>query len=446
MSAVMAHGLLQRLLWPGVRQKVLLVLLTVLACALTLSGTWMINEQKEIRLKEIDRRAQDISGYLARSVVYSVVGYDYHTIQLFLNDIVGSNDIIYARVENNRGNKMAEQGHIPANPENVVEFARDIVLDEEVVGKLAIALSTTNILQQTEKQKYSMFLREAVIIVLIAVGEFVALSFLIIRPVKIISNSLQSTSETALLAQDIPLDSHDEFGLLARQFNDLRHQLDAANRQLHTKIEVADQKLLTTNRQLIQQSYELKRINEELKMMSITDALTNLYNRRQLDAFLETEIAVATRHAEDLSLLMLDIDHFKKINDTYGHEVGDKVIQHVSKILRERVRKSDVVCRYGGEEFIVMLKRADAEFANSIAEKLRLAIAQEPPAEVDAALHVTVSVGVTTLASGHPPCAKEELLRTVDTALYYSKQHGRNRVTHSMEIATASPGSIGDHI
>lgn len=345
MSAVMAHGLLQRLLWPGVRQKVLLVLLTVLACALTLSGTWMINEQKEIRLKEIDRRAQDISGYLARSVVYSVVGYDYHTIQLFLNDIVGSNDIIYARVENNRGNKMAEQGHIPANPENVVEFARDIVLDEEVVGKLAIALSTTNILQQTEKQKYSMFLREAVIIVLIAVGEFVALSFLIIRPVKIISNSLQSTSETALLAQDIPLDSHDEFGLLARQFNDLRHQLDAANRQLHTKIEVADQKLLTTNRQLIQQSYELKRINEELKMMSITDALTNLYNRRQLDAFLETEIAVAMRHAEDLSLLMLDIDHFKKINDTYGHEVGDKVIQHVSKILRERVRKSDVVCR-----------------------------------------------------------------------------------------------------
>ena len=164
------------------------------------------------------------------------------------------------------------------------------------------------------------------------------------------------------------------------------------------------------------------------KRLSITDELTGLYNYRYLQQRLEDEIERARRYGRSLSLLMLDVDDFKKFNDGYGHIAGDRALAEIGGALRLAVREIDVACRYGGEEFAVLLPETDAEGAFVVAEKVREAIAFHSFAdgERERGVHLTVSIGLAT----YPALAadREELLRQADGALYQAKTTGRDRV------------------
>lgn len=429
----------------GVRQKVLLILLTVLLTALTISGWMALKQEKLDILKEINQRGSDISRFVAKSLTYSVVGYDYHTIQLLIDEITLSDDVGYAKVVNAKGNTMAESGSFSeVDAPKLVTFKQDIRLNDEMVGSLVLGLSTEHTIERLENQKYSLVKREAFIIMMIALGEFIALSIIIVRPVSVMSKSLRnSVDEFGQIVGEVPVISQDEFGALAEQFNKLSAQLNNANTRLQSRVDLADKQLIHTNRQLVKQSEELQLLNEEFRKQSVTDSLTGLNNRRRFEELMQTEMHMSLRHGDINSLLVIDIDHFKKINDKFGHPAGDCVLKHVADTLKSKLRKTDILCRVGGEEFVALCKRADKTDAIEIAEKMRRDIENLRIQYGDSHMNVTISVGVATTSEHNTKQDPDFLYREADTAVYHSKESGRNRVTHYENIClTKSTSAI----
>jgi two-component system, cell cycle response regulator len=170
-------------------------------------------------------------------------------------------------------------------------------------------------------------------------------------------------------------------------------------------------------------------LTSELEELSITDSQTLAYNRRYLLPRLHQEMERATRHGEQLSVLMLDLDHFKLVNDRHGHPVGDAVLRAFADAVREEVRSIDVLVRRGGEEFVLLMPNTGDEAAHLVAERLRVRLASEP-LRARPGLHIrqTVSVGVATW-DGHE--SAESLDERADLAMYEAKQDGRNRVVHA---------------
>ncbi len=171
------------------------------------------------------------------------------------------------------------------------------------------------------------------------------------------------------------------------------------------------------------------RLQKELERDAITDGLTGLNNRRYFDARLVEELAIARRHNRPMSLFLFDVDHFKSFNDTFGHDTGDRVLRGLAEVTRAQCRAADVTCRYGGEEFVVILPSTPLENARAVAERLRMAVA-----ETDIAGHrVTISVGLATYPD-HGTANADGLLKAADDALYEAKRGGRNRVCTAAPI------------
>ncbi|HEX9306060.1 MAG TPA: GGDEF domain-containing protein [Anaeromyxobacter sp.] len=164
---------------------------------------------------------------------------------------------------------------------------------------------------------------------------------------------------------------------------------------------------------------------------ALQDPLTGLYNRRHLDERLASELAGAQRHGRPVSLLMIDIDHFKAVNDAHGHLAGDEALKMVAFVLRGAVRKEDVLARYGGEEFVVIARETAFEGARALAERIRRAVERSHCSWQGRELGLTVSIGVTVsvgLTEFLPGRSEREVLEAADRALYLAKQQGRNRV------------------
>jgi two-component system cell cycle response regulator len=161
--------------------------------------------------------------------------------------------------------------------------------------------------------------------------------------------------------------------------------------------------------------------------MAITDALTGLHNRRYMETHLATLADQAASRGTPLALMMLDIDYFKAINDTYGHDAGDDVLREFAMRVRKSIRGIDLACRYGGEEFVIVMPETDLHVAGMVAERLRRSVANEPFAvhKGEKRIEVTTSIGISTLEQKGEPIA--DVMKRADTALYRAKNDGRNR-------------------
>lgn len=159
---------------------------------------------------------------------------------------------------------------------------------------------------------------------------------------------------------------------------------------------------------------------------ALRDPLTNTGNRVAMDQMLHREVDMARRTLQPLSLLMLDLDHFKQINDNHGHSVGDEVLKAVAATIKEQLRNVDMVFRYGGEEFLVLLSGTCREAAAMVGERLRAAVEQLQYVNQGRTLHLSISLGCASLLAGE---SDESLLRRADNALYISKRDGRNRLS-----------------
>ncbi|WP_030128749.1 GGDEF domain-containing protein [Pseudomonas sp. QTF5] len=158
---------------------------------------------------------------------------------------------------------------------------------------------------------------------------------------------------------------------------------------------------------------------------ALRDPLTDTGNRIAMDQTLHREIEMSRRHSQPLSLLMLDIDHFKRINDTYGHSAGDDVLKAVAASIKNQLRNVDMVFRFGGEEFLILLSNTSREAAAMVGERLRFAAQAQDYVAEGKMIELTVSIGCSTLLPGE---SAESLLRRADSALYVAKREGRNRL------------------
>ena len=184
---------------------------------------------------------------------------------------------------------------------------------------------------------------------------------------------------------------------------------------------------------VVMHALERRQLQEEIKEkaffqeMSITDSLTGLYNRRYFDELIFREEARAKRYPQKFSLLMIDIDNFKKVNDTYGHPSGDSILKRIGEILRSRPRNTDFVARYGGEEFSIIAPHTSKKNASVFAARIMDIIAKEEFILNDSTkARITVSIGVASFDDDAQ--TKEELIKKADNALYQAKKMGKNRV------------------
>jgi diguanylate cyclase (GGDEF)-like protein len=171
----------------------------------------------------------------------------------------------------------------------------------------------------------------------------------------------------------------------------------------------------------------IQRAEAEARKASLTDSLTGLYNRRFLHQRLEEEMARSRRHGSPLACVMLDIDHFKAINDTHGHATGDSVLRDVAVILRDHIRRSDIAVRFGGEEFVLVLFSNAMEGARHVAERIRADVEAHNFSGQETPLRVTISVGISSFPDDNVVSA-DDLMRRADAALYQAKEAGRNMV------------------
>ena len=167
--------------------------------------------------------------------------------------------------------------------------------------------------------------------------------------------------------------------------------------------------------------------HEEIYQLTITDGLTQTYNKRYLMEFLEREIGRCLRYKRALSLIMIDVDHFKKVNDTHGHIAGDFVLRELAQRIKQRIRKEECFARYGGEEFAVVIPESGPVKARRFAEKLRKLVADEPFAFEGKEMNITISLGVADMGSDITEPA--EFIKVADAHLYKAKEAGRNQVT-----------------
>lgn len=187
--------------------------------------------------------------------------------------------------------------------------------------------------------------------------------------------------------------------------------------------------------------------HEKIKLLGLLDPLTGIHNRRYFDQRLSEEVSHGLRQNQPLSCLFLDIDHFKSFNDTHGHHIGDLVLQEVACLIKSQMRLSDVMARFGGEEFAILLPHTDKQVTIEIAERIRHNVANHRIVidSSDAHLQITLSIGCSTLNIEHPLQTSnklgQQLVCTADTALYEAKQQGRNRVSY-LEFNAEQPVSM----
>jgi diguanylate cyclase (GGDEF)-like protein len=233
------------------------------------------------------------------------------------------------------------------------------------------------------------------------------LGLTIVRP---LDNLISGAAKVATgdLDVDLPLSSRGELGYMTEVFNHMVEQLRFGRKELD------------------EANQTLRERNQELQELSVTDSLTGLFNRKHMWETLARELEGFKRHQRPLAVLMIDIDHFKRYNDTRGHLAGDEVLRRMGDIFHRSLRVSDYAARYGGEEFLAVLPDTDSAMAAQAAERLRGLVADEPFADGPGPGRITVSIGVAS-TSQHDS-EPESLVRNADTALYRAKKAGRNRV------------------
>lgn len=201
----------------------------------------------------------------------------------------------------------------------------------------------------------------------------------------------------------------------------LKRQMDELG-QKNQELAEANEALAETNNQLLE-------AQKALEQMAVTDPLTALYNRRYFTERLSEAFAAIDREQIVIHIIMLDLDHFKKINDTYGHQVGDAVLLQFSHILRRAVRKNDIIARIGGEEFVIAMLNIPSDRAHAAADRIRTEVEKYKFESDGNKLSITTSIGVASypdLKLENPTL--EKMLQEADDALYYAKAHGRNRM------------------
>ena len=262
-------------------------------------------------------------------------------------------------------------------------------------------------------------------------------------PIQMIISRCRSIA-AGRLDEKVDIRTNDEFDGLIQAFNimserlaesrehnrNYQRSLEQIKNELEIRVQERTSELNELNNQLVQEIDVRKKAENSLAEAARTDSLTGIFNRRAIWEQLEYHIVLFRRYQTPFTLLMCDLDHFKPVNDTYGHDIGDIVLVKTAEKLRESCRNQDFVSRWGGEEFLILLPNTDIQGGAIAAEKIRQKISEQPFEINDQKLVITVSIGIAAYVEG---LSIDDCIKQADSAMYQAKREGRNRVAVSSD-------------
>ncbi len=372
------------------------------------------------------RRRAELSGCLSRSALLGRLnspGAELHGLRLLVIDAEGRVVLATGAGADARiGDRLPLADFLPPNDRSLADY-RDSEGQRLVGGlaplgqtgwKLAAEIEHARAFAPAIAITRQIFIVDVCIILLFSVLAY-KITLAIMKPIEALSEGARRITEGNVDYQiPLPDNDDDELGLLTRTFNDMMEKLR------NSQLEIEQDRL-----RLAEKNEELQRANEILSQLSITDGLTKLHNHRYFQDHLAREIKRIKRTKAPLSMILLDIDDFKLLNDTHGHAAGDEVLVSLASIMNDSARESDLIARYGGEEFVILMPNTDLAGAVHLAEKIRMAVESTRLIIGDGMkpIEITISLGVATFSG-----SRREFFAEADRALYQAKAAGKNCV------------------
>ncbi len=419
----------------GLRFKLVLLVVAGIVFASTVIGAFRVHSEKRHIIEEMRRSGQDRAAMVAEAVANLLVGYDYSNMESLAERIVQQQDMQHVIVRNREGKVMVSRNKPSLPDQATLSFESPVHFSADKIGQVDLQISLARMEAEIYGTYRTVILEQAFFGLFLGLLIYFGASRVIVKPISRISGHmkdiLDSTNESS--PEELDIRSNDEIGDLARIFNNLNQKVFQAQQRLREKIDLAGSALMKTNEQLQQRSQELETRSHDLEKamallekLAVTDSLTDLRNRRYFDDNLAATFARAQRFNEPICLLLLDVDFFKQINDTYGHAAGDAVLQALASAFKTRTRETDTSARLGGDEFAFLLYRTRREegilFGTSLLAMLRGMPFNFHEHEVTVGLSIGVACNQNDIHS------IEALYGAADEALYEAKRRGRNQV------------------
>ncbi len=373
----------------------------------------------------IDKAGQSVANATASGAASLVAGYDYGNLEILAANVARQANVIRVVIQNQGGRVMSQA---TGNETGAYKrFESPIVFDGQSIGNVSVDVSTNALENALSELYWRVFVEQIVFGAILGLIVYFFTASGIVSPILKLTMVMEEAVNKgdSFVARDLEVKSRDEIGRLVSVFNTLNKSLSSYHHQLHSKIDFANQELQVKNVQLEKRTLELERALDMLGTMATTDWLTELPNRRKFDESLSRMFHQAQRFAEEITLVLFDIDHFKLINDGHGHGAGDQVLRDIGTLLRLHVRKSDLPARLGGDEFGIILYHTNAEQAQIFVENLLDGV-RDYAFEYDGfKLDIGLSVGIAQFDASMK--APQALYYAADHALYQSKKDGRGR-------------------
>lgn len=419
----------------GLRLKLVAMVVIGIVTAFTIFGIFQVQTQKQRIADEMRRAGQERVSMISEAVANLLVGYDYSNMESLAERIVQQQDVQHLIIRNREDKVMVARNKPSLPDQTTLSFSAPVQFSGETIGKVDLQLSLARLETEINRIYQDVFLQQIFFGLFLGLLIYFAASQVIVKPIARISEHMRQIlgSKFDTMPEELPLPSRDEIGDLTHIFNNLSRTVFEAQQRLREKIDLAGSALMKTNEQLQHRSQELEQRSQDLEKalnlvekLAVTDSLTDLRNRRYFDDNLATSFARALRFNEPLALLLIDIDYFKKINDTYGHSAGDTILQTLSGIFKSRTRETDISARLGGDEFAFLLYRTNRETGMAIAEELLARTRELEFSFLGQTVKIGLSIGVA--CNWDDIHSIEALYGAADEALYEAKRRGRNQV------------------
>ncbi len=405
------------------------VLLIYFAGVLLLTGLYVVQVYQHTK-KDISNELKVIANAFKNDLKQTLNAPDNQQLSEIGNKILALPVVVSVLIVDANGNSLFAQGKDVGLSDTQL-FSRELVITRQFADD-TIRLATVRLYSDSGVILNRLKFGFALIFLLGIIKIFLLCALLVWAVKKIFIKPLNK------LAKDIELInlgnlSKSRIDLHIQEENELK-AIEAIGNQMLRKLDLAKEEWLQIEnnyqrileKEVSERTHELELSNKQLNTLAATDPLTHIRNRRSFFDIAEKYYSIAARTKEPLSVMMIDIDYFKSVNDKYGHAVGDEVLKEFANVTKRQLRDSDLFARYGGEEFVIVLPNTGIEGAEKLADKIRQTIANHYLVTEKGEIQITISIGVSAL--NKQDTSLDDILSRADKALYRAKENGRNRI------------------